>query len=190
MGVDALASVIESERFRLEPRGRWRAFRETYPWSQDSAFMSSYCGSGERRSPWKWYREMIRPNNRTKFAHAIIPHGAASPIGFHFAAIRPYRSCFLAVGIHDRAWWGKGVVQEARGRIIDHILANSDVDRLYAYVFARNLPSIFNYRKFGFTHVGTLHRCRRDAATGEVNDMLFFEMFRDEWLARRERENA
>ena len=56
--------------------------------------------------------------------------------------------------------------------------------------FGRNLPSIFNYRKFGFAHVGTLHRCRRDAATGEVNDMLFFEMFRDEWLARRERKDA
>jgi RimJ/RimL family protein N-acetyltransferase len=190
MGADALASAIESERFRLEPRGRWRAFRETYPWSQDSAFMSSYCGSGERRSPWKWYREMIRPNNRTKFAHAIIPRGGTAPIGVHFAAIRPYRSCFLAIGIHDRAWWGKGVVQEVRGRIIDHILAHSDVERLYAQVVARNLPSVFNYRKFGFTHVGTLHRSCRDPATGEVHDMLIFEMFRDEWLARRERAGA
>ncbi len=190
MRSDPLRAVIESERFRLEPRGRLRAFRETYPWCRDSAFMSSYCGSGEPRSPWKWYREMVRPNNRSKFAHAIVPHGATSPIGYHFATIRPYRTCFLAIGIYDRAWWGKGVVLEGRGRIVDHILANSDVERLQAQVMARNLPSVFNYRKLGFSHVGTLHRCRRDAVTGEVQDALIFEMFRDEWLARRGRANA
>ncbi len=185
MGRSALAAVIESERFRLEPRGRFRVFRDTYPWCRDSAFMSSYSGSGEHRSPWKWYREMIRPNNRTKFAHAIVPRGGTKPIGYHFSIIRPYRTCFLAIGIQDRAWWGKGVVQEVRGRIVDHIFDHSDVERLQAQVVARNFPSVFNYRKFGFSHVGTLHRCRRDAVTGEVHDMLIFEMLRDEWLARR-----
>ncbi|WP_439574732.1 GNAT family N-acetyltransferase [Phreatobacter sp.] len=185
MGLAELRAPIETERFRLVPLGRWRAFLLTYAWTKDSAFMSSYCGSGERRSPWSWYREMIRPNNRTKFVHAIVPHGQTKPIGVHIVAMRPYRSCLLAVGIHDRDWWGKAVVQEVRTRLIDHVFAHSRVERLYAQVMARNFPSIFNYRKLGFTHVGTLHRIRLDPATGEVHDMLIFEMFREEWMAKK-----
>ncbi len=145
--------------------------------------MSSYCGSGEARSPWKWYREMIRPNNRTRFVHAIVPHGETTPIGAHLIAMRPHRSCLLAVGVHDRDWWGKDVVREVRIRVMDHVLAHSEVDRFYAQVMARNFPSIFNYRRLGFTHVGTLHRLRLDKATGELQDMLIFEMFREEWMA-------
>lgn len=183
MAVSEMRRPIESKRFRLLPLSRWQAFRLTYGWTKDSAFMSSYCGSGEHRSHWKWYREMIRPNNRTKFAHAIVPRGETKPIGVHFAAMRGYRSCMLAVGIHDRNWWGKEVVQETRSRIIDHIFEHTDVERLYAHVTARNFPSIFNYRKLGFTQVGTLHRCRLDKATGEVRDELIFEMFRDQWNA-------
>lgn len=181
----ALRASVESERFRLVPLGHWGAFQLTWPWTKDSAFMTSYWGSGEPLSAWKWYRQMIRPNNRTKFVHAIVPHGETKPIGAHSIAMRPYRSCFLAVGIHDRGWWGKGVVQEVRTRIIDHVFEHSDVERLHAQVMARNFPSIFNYRKLGFAHVGTLHRLRQDKATGEVQDMLIFEMFREEWMARK-----
>ena len=185
MGLAELRAPIESARFRLVPLSRWQAFRLTYGWTKDSAFMSSYSGSGERRSPWKWYREMVRPNNRTRFVHAIVPRGETRPIGVHTITMRPYRSCLLAVGIYDRDWWGKGVVQEARARVIDHVFEHSGVERLYAQVVARNFPSIFNYRKLGFAHVGTLHRCRLDKATGEVQDMLIFEMFRDQWMARK-----
>lgn len=181
----ALRAPIETGRFRLVPMGKWRTFRLTYDWTDDSAFMSSYYGSGEPRSAWRWYREMIRPNNRTKFAHAIVPHGQTTPIGVHTVAMRPYRSCLLAVGIHDRAWWGKDVVQEVRARVIDHLFEHTDVERFYGQVMARNFPSVFNYRKLGFSHVGTLHRCRLDKATGDVQDMLIFEMFREEWMARK-----
>lgn len=183
MGLAELRAPIESERFRLVPLGRWRAFRLTYSWTKDSSFMSSYCGSGERRSPWKWYREMVRPNNRTKFVHAIVPHGQTRPIGVHMMVMRPPKSCSLAVGIHSRDWWGRGVVQEVRSRIIEHIFDHSDVERLHTLVMARNFPSVFNSRKLGFIHVGTLHRARLDKATGEVQDLLLFEMFREQWMA-------
>lgn len=183
MARDEMQKSIESDRFLLQPLGRWAAFRLTYPWTQDSAFMSSYCGSGEARTRWKWYREMIRPNKRTKFAYAIVPHGQITPIGAHFLVLRGYRSCMLTVGIHDRNWWGKDVVQEVRSRLIDHIFDHTDIDRLYGQVMARNFASIFNYRKLGFKHVGTLHRCRMDKATGAPQDELIFEMFREQWAA-------
>ena len=180
-----LQAPFESERFRLVPLNKWQVFRLTYPWTKDSAFMSDYIGSGERRTRWKWYRSMMKPNNRTKFCHAIFPHGESKPIGVHHTVIHPYKSCLLAVGIPARDWWGKGVVHEVRSRVIDHVFEHTDVERLSSQVNARNFPSIFNYRKHGFTHVGTVHRVNQDKVTGAIHDMLIFEMFRDEWMARQ-----
>ena len=185
MAKNQLKNIIETERFRLVPLNRYQAFWLTYPWTKDSAFMSDYIGSGQKVSPLRWFRKMTRPNNKTKFSHAIIPHGETKAIGLHNIIIRPYKTCILAVGIPERSWWGKGVVHEVRSRIIDHVFEHSDVDKFLAVVNARNFPSIFNYRKHGFTHVGTLHRVKQDPVTGDIHDMLHFELFREEWMARK-----
>lgn len=179
-----LGNTIVTERFRLQPISRWRAFQISYAWTKDAELIRSYTGSAAPRSPWKWYREMVRPNNRTKFAHAIVPHGQKHPIGLHFIEMRPYRSAYLAIAISDRDWWGKNAVQEVRASIIAHLFANAPVDRLCTYVRSRNFPSIFNNRKLGFSHVGTLHRAKQDPVSGEVHDFLIFELFRDEWEQR------
>ncbi len=68
--------------------------------------------------------------------------------------------------------------------MINHFLMYAPVDRFCGYVNARNFASIFNYRKLGFTHVGTLHRVTSDPVSGDVHDTLIFEMFRKEWEAR------
>ena len=81
-------------------------------------------------------------------------------------------------------WWGKGVVEEVRTRVIDHFFEHGPVDRFAAAVNARNLPSVFNYRKLGYRHVGTLHRVNADPVTGEVFDMVLFELFREDWDQR------
>jgi RimJ/RimL family protein N-acetyltransferase len=181
---------IEFERVHLIPLNVWQAFRLTYPWTRDTEFITSYSGSGAPRSARKWYREMSRPNNRTRFVHAIVPRGETLPIGIHSMYLHGYRSCRLGIGIQDRNWWGKGVVQEVRTRLIDYVFDNSDVERLDAHVVARNLPSVFNYQRLGFAHVGTLHRVKQDAATGQVHDMLIFEMLRDDWMRRKEERNG
>jgi len=190
VGRQALRERIESERFDLVPLNRWQAFRLTYPWTRDIEFVTSFTGSGATRSLRGWYREMIRANKRKRFIHAIVPRGGSVPIGIHTMSMYGYRSCRLGIGIQDRSWWGKGVVQEVRARLIDHIFEHSDVERLHAEVVGRNLPSVFNYQKLGFAHVGTMHRSKSDPVTGQVHDMLIFEMFRDEWMRRKAERNG
>jgi len=190
MSLKELRAPVLTDRFRLEPVSRWRAFRLSYGWTKDTELIRSYTGSAAPRSPWKWYREMTRPNNRTKFAHAIIPHGQDDPIGLHFTEIKPYRSAYLAIVISDRSWWGSQAVQEVRRSMIPHLFANAPVDRLAGYIRARNFSSIFNYQKLGFRHVGTLHRIKQDPVSGEVHDMLIFELFRDEWDKPKEADHA
>jgi len=176
---------FSTQRFALEPLGRLRAFRISYDWTKDPELIHSYSGSAARRTRWRWYKEMLRPNRRTKFVHAVRPLDSAEPIGLHFTEIKPYRTAYLGIVIHDRSWWGKAAVEEVRRGMIERILEHAPVDRFCAYVNARNFASVFNYRKLGFVHVGTLHRCKADSVSGEIHDMLIFELFREEWLAQK-----
>lgn len=128
---------------------------------------------------------MVRPKKRKRFVYAIVPRGQTSPIGVYIMTLSGYKSCRLGIGIQDRNWRRKGVAQEVRARMLDHLFEHSDVERLYAEVAASNLPSVLNCQKIGFTHVGTLHRAQCDPVSGQVHDLLIFEMFRDEWMRRR-----
>ena len=52
-------------------------------------------------------------------------------------------------------------------------------------VQARNAASVFNYKKLGFKHVGTLHQAQCDPVSGELFDMLVFELLRADWEKQR-----
>jgi RimJ/RimL family protein N-acetyltransferase len=176
-----LACAIETERFMLRPLGRWEAFRLSYPWTKDAELMRSFSRSGRPRTRRQWYREMARPDNRKRFSFAIVPKGETACIGMHMIRLQGYRSAMLSVVIEDRAWWGRGVVREVRSRLIDHFMAVGAIERFWGQVTARNLPSIFNYQTLGFDHVGTLHRAAYDPETGEVYDLLIFELMSVNW---------
>ena len=176
-----LAQALETERFILQPLTRWQAFRLTYPWTRDAELIRTLTHSGAPRTRWKWFREMDRPNNRKKFSYAIIPHGTNEPIGMHTVVLSGYKSARMAVAIHDREWWGKDVVLEVRAKLINHFFDKGGLERFFGSVLARNIPSVFNYRKLGFKHVGTLRRMQQDPVSGEVFDLCMFELFRDEW---------
>jgi RimJ/RimL family protein N-acetyltransferase len=185
-----IGTPIQTERFLLKPIGRLETFRISYPWNQDPEVMREYSGSGEGRGRLQWYRHMPRENRKNKFAHAIYPIGADKPIGLHFIEIKPYKTAYLTIVIQDRAWWGKGAVFEIRQKVFDHVIEHSDVEKFSGFVNSRNFPSIFNYKKLGFKHVGTMQRTKFDPTTGTIYDTVIFEMFRHEWQARKSSGNG
>jgi RimJ/RimL family protein N-acetyltransferase len=121
------------------------------------------------------------PNNIGRFTFSIVPKGQETPIGAHVVKLFNYRSASMTVALHDREWRGKGVVLEVRPRLMNHFFRNGEVDRFIASINGRNMASIFNYRRLGFSHVGTLHRQYSDPVTGEIIDIVNFEIFRPEW---------
>ena len=177
-----LLDVLETERFSLQPLGKLGAFRiGYYNWNGDGEIMRNLVHSAAPLKPWRWLRRMVWTNGRTKFSHAIVPKEGGPAIGMHIVNLQKYRSASLTVVVHDRAWWGKKVVAEVRGDVIDYVFRNNIVDRVCCTVNARNMPSVFNYKKLGFTHVGTLHRAQCDPVSGEVFDTLIFELMRADW---------
>jgi RimJ/RimL family protein N-acetyltransferase len=61
----------------------------------------------------------------------------------HVVKMFEYRSASMTVAIHDRAWWGKGVVVKARVRVINHFFRNTEIERFNASVNGRSAASDF-----------------------------------------------
>ena len=177
---------LETERFVLRPLGRVEAFRiGRSNWNHDPEIMRNVVYSSKPLNPWRWLRKMVWVNRKTKFSHAIMPKDGGPPIGIHGMTLQKYRSATLVVAVHDRQWWGRKVVAEVRRAVIDHAFEKKVIDRLCCTVHARNAASVFNYKKLGFKHVGTLHRAQYDPVSGELFDMLVFELLRADWEKQR-----
>lgn len=57
-----------------------------------------------------------------------------------------------------RPYWGKGIMTEVVKKLSDHLLANTDLVRLEAHVFAHNFPSMKVLEKAGFKREGILRK--------------------------------
>jgi RimJ/RimL family protein N-acetyltransferase len=181
-----MQQLIETERFILRPLGRLEAFRiGRGNWNHDPEIMRNLIHSAKPLDPWRWLKKMVWVNGKSKFSHAIIPRDVGKPIGIHGMTLQKHRSATMVVAVHDREWWGKKAVAEVRKAVIDHAFENGVVDRFCCTVNARNAASVFNYKKLGFRHVGTLHQSQCDPVSGELFDMLIFELLRADWEKQR-----
>lgn len=182
---------LETERFVLRPLGRLEAYRiGRSNWNHDPEIMRNLIYSPKPLNPLRWFKKMVWANGKSKFAHAIVPREGGAPIGVHGMTLQKYRSALLIVAIHDRTWWGRNAVAEVRRAIVDHAFENKVVDRFCCTVQARNAASVFNYKKLGFKHVGTLHNAQCDPVSGELFDTLIFELLRADWEKQRKRSAA
>lgn len=176
-----IAIPLETERFVLEPMGYFQTLRVTNCWRRDPEILTAFYQSPKPRSLRKWMRSGLLPNNQTRFAFAIIPKGTDQPIGVEIVWLSGYRSASNMIALHKHKWRGKGVVFEIRAKIINHIFRSGDVDRFFSTVEGRNAASIFNYKRLGFNHVGTWHRHCRNPITGDVSDLVCFELLKENW---------
>lgn len=172
---------LETERFTLRPLGLVQSIGIINIWRRDPDILSGLMNTTRPQSLLHWLRYGPTPDNHRRFAFAIVPHGATTPIGVHFVRYTDYRSAANTVGIHDREWWGKNVVVEVRARLMNHFFQQAGIERFTGRVRSRNTASIFTYKRLGYAHVGTAHRSRRDPETGEATDQLFFEALKEDW---------
>ena len=177
---------LETERFHLRPMTRRQVSRASLPWSADAEVMS---GFGLRAGGWtlkRWRRTFRRFDNRRRCCYGIFAKQDGKLIGYHVHELGPrHDTATLLVLIGDRSWWGKGAVIEARGAVLDLLFHRCGVRRVSSQVRARNLPSIFNYRRLGFRQEGIFREAALDAE-GAATDLITFALLAREWRKPRE----
>lgn len=86
-----------------------------------------------------------------------------------------------------RAYWGRGIVTEALGRVLAFLFAEIGVHRVYLQHDVDNLASGRVMQKNGLQYEGTLrgHSRRRD---GRFADLKVFGILKEEWAAQTAKE--
>lgn len=173
---------LETERFLLRRSGRLATFLLTRRWRRDPELLEGLFLSPRPLSLFDWWLRGPRSNGRTRFAHAIIAKASGDVVGLHIVVLERHGSAHSHVAVHDRAWWGKGVVVEARARVLSHFFAHG-IERFGAIIDARNAASIFNYRRLGYRVTGNTVTNDRDPLTGERRPAVALELRREDWDA-------
>jgi RimJ/RimL family protein N-acetyltransferase len=83
-----------------------------------------------------------------------------------------------------RAHWGRGLMHEALGALLDRAFGAMALRRIEAEVDVRNAASAQLLRRLGFTREGLLRQ--RWIAKGEARDVEMFGLLRDDWPASAE----
>ncbi|MFK7959714.1 MAG: GNAT family N-acetyltransferase [Phycisphaerales bacterium] len=87
-----------------------------------------------------------------------------------------------------RSHWGRGLMGEALGVLIDHAFGDGGLCRLEADVDPRNAASISSLERLGFVREGYLRERWRIA--GEVQDSVIYGLLKDDWAEVRSTESA
>lgn len=87
----------------------------------------------------------------------------------------------------DRAYWGRGYMQEALHAVLSFAFGMLELHRIEADVDPRNAASIRSLERLGFQREGYLRE--RWQVNGEIQDALFYALLRPDWESRAARLN-
>lgn len=85
--------------------------------------------------------------------------------------------------ILERSHWGRGLGLEAVRRLLDYAFETTDVERIFAPIFAANSRSRRMAEKAGLTLDGVLRSAL--AFRGRRRDEAIYSMLRSDWMGRR-----
>ena len=157
-------------------------------WQNDRELRIGQNQRGPKMDRVKMLNVLSKNDNARRFLLLITTRLGNAPIGFFAANVAPTdKVAETTVVIGDRNWWGKGVVTEARARLVDFLFDEVGLNKVMGRPHARNLPSIFNYRAQGFKCEGILRQQMTSIVDGESIDQMVFSMLRDEWKALKEK---
>lgn len=176
-----LCKPIVTPRFNIVNCNRKEAIKVTAPWRNDPEILHNMMMPQAAYSAVQWVGVVGKPDGHSRFFHAIVSKELKGTIGVHRTTIDDSGTATVAIVIHARSWWGKGVFEEVRRGILDHFTASDRVVRFAGRVLSRNVSSIYNYNKLGFRMTGYDRMAWLSPVTGEHCDTVHYEMLAQDW---------
>jgi [ribosomal protein S5]-alanine N-acetyltransferase len=177
---------IETARFRLRTIKSADASARWQGWGKDPEIMGP-LNAPVRDMPLDYLANYaVSFDNEHRHLIGIFEKASGTHIGFFIIEIdRAHRCATFNVVIGDKAWWGKGVVNETRAVLLDHFFERRGIEKALGAPLARNFPAVFNYKAQGWRHEGTLRGHRLSVADGSRLDQYQFGLLREDWRKRR-----
>lgn len=133
----------------------------------------------------RWYHRMLGFIAEGKIAYnAVIEKASGRIVGGTLLRDIDGDTGKLEVGyVLGREFWGKALMREAVGAVIDHAFANPEMRRIEAHIDGRNTASQRLVEALGFQRDAVLRDYWGDK--GEVSDCMVYALLRREWEARK-----
>jgi RimJ/RimL family protein N-acetyltransferase len=178
--------VLHTERFLLRPLVE-EDVGETYlSWMTEPKIVGNLMAQRHPQTL-ETIRDFVASHdNRHRFLFGIFDKRAASPVHIGNMSVSHYPEddrASVGVIVGDFDYWGKGVVLEARGRVLDFLFDELQVEKVHAGCFGSNVQALFNFKKQGWTREGL--RRRHYKFEGKYFDEVLFCLFKEDWRARR-----
>jgi RimJ/RimL family protein N-acetyltransferase len=173
---------IETARFRLRTLRPVDASARWQGWGKDPQVMGP-LNAPVRDMPLDYLASYVASFDRTnRHLVGIFEKAAAAHIGFFIVEIdRMHRCATFNVVIGDKAWWGKGAVNETRAALLDYFFERRDIEKAIGSPLARNFAAVFNYKAQGWRLEATLRRHRLSVEDGSRLDQYQFGLLREDW---------
>jgi RimJ/RimL family protein N-acetyltransferase len=127
-------------------------------------------------------------NNYTRYLIGVFHKASGLHIGSALVEVdRRDEIATLHIGIGEKSFWGKGIVNEARAALLDYLFDTLGIAKVCGAPFSRNFRMIFNYKAQGWIHEGTLRSQVRSVVDGSRLDQLRFRLLPHEWRAVRDK---
>ena len=179
------SSSFQGELVRLSVEDP-QIFAEAFVhWNQDSLYYRLLDTDPPRLWSIKkikmWVENDLEPGTPEEIQFGIRTLGHDELIGFvSLDGINWVdHNCYVAIGIGDRDFWGKGYGTDAMRLMLRYGFGQLNLHRMSLTVFAYNSRAIYSYEKCGFKHEGRIREfILRD---GIRSDMLHMGILRKDW---------
>ena len=129
----------------------------------------------------EYIQMMLNADKNSTFAFAVIYEGeVVGSIGIFRQNNIHYRTAELGYYIGE-PFWNKGITTEVVKEACKYVFENSDIIRICAEPFSRNIASCRVLEKAGFIFEGTLHA--NAIKNGIVEDMKMYAKIKNEGIA-------
>lgn len=178
--------TLETERFIVRSTTIYDVTDAMVAWMADPEVMITLNSPGREMTVAQLKRQVKRYDNKRGFHLTVFDRASHEAIGFYTVNCKPWhRTAETAVVIGNRDYWGRNVVIETRSAILDFLFDTMELHKVTGLPFARNFPSVFNYKALGFRCEGVFREHLRSVEGGRL-DQCLFGLLRDEWHAHRE----
>lgn len=163
-------------------------------WSRDSEFMQLWDTDApmvrDVKKSQEWFRNQEDKERDGSYGFMIQNLADDRIIGMTglFSASNQHHNSWVAIGIGEREFWGKGYGSDAMNLILGFAFLELNLHRVNLITFSINPRAIRSYEKVGFVHEGVIRQAMN--RYGKRGDLVSMGILRDEWLARRQAENG
>lgn len=181
---------LETRRFSLRSLKPTDASERWMSWLKDPDIMIPLNAPPRKWTVNELMAHIASADNNERYLIGIFDLDSKVQIGLYMVDIDLFhRRANFNVVVGDKAWWGKGVINETRAVLLDEFFNNRGIEKATGMPLSRNFPAVFNYKSQGWRHEATLRSHCLSVSDGSRLDQYQFGLTKDDWRDKRN-ENA